>query len=87
MEGLPLSLPVITIQPSFAEVIQEVQNGLVPFDKFWVSCYKNSESSVHGKINVGLDEVDRDLVLFKTLEGDAHVTKDVAGVRKLLRCG
>ena len=87
MESLPLSLPVITIQPSFAEVIQEVQNGLVPFDKFWVSCYKNSEPSVHSKISVGLDEMDRDLVLFKTVEGDAHVTKDAAGVSKLLGCG
>jgi proteasomal ATPase-associated factor 1 len=83
MESLPLCLPVVTIQPSFTEVIQEVHDGIIPSDKFWVSCYKNSEPSVHAKVNVELDEVDRDLLLTRTIEGDVDVTRNLEGVSEL----
>lgn len=61
-------LPAVSIQPSFPEVIQEVQDGVIPFDKFWVSCYKNSETSIHAKVFVELDDVDRNLVLLKPVK-------------------
>ncbi|KAH6873981.1 WD40-repeat-containing domain protein [Coprinopsis sp. MPI-PUGE-AT-0042] len=56
------TVPVVTVQPSISEVLQEVQDGVIPSDKFWVSCYRASETSVHSKITAELDEVDRDLV-------------------------
>ena len=71
----PLTLPVVTIQPSFSEVIQEVLDGIIPSDKFWVSCYKTSETSVHAKVLVELDEVDRNLVNLSPVEGDVEVLK------------
>ena len=80
MENLPLHLPVVTVQPSFTEVIQEVRDGIIPSEKFWVSCYKDSEPSMHAKVNVELDEVDRSLVLTRTVEGDVDVTRNLEGV-------
>ncbi|KAF7359041.1 WD40 repeat-like protein [Mycena sanguinolenta] len=58
----PLVLPVTTIQHTFLEVIEEVRSGLVSSDTFWLSCYKSSESSIHSKVRVTLDEVNRDVV-------------------------
>ncbi|KAF8153750.1 WD40-repeat-containing domain protein [Crassisporium funariophilum] len=75
----PLILPVVTIQNTFPEVIHEVQEGLVPLDKFWVSCYKTSEPSVHAKVRAELDEVDRNLVNLTPIEGDVVVVKDANG--------
>jgi len=83
MENLPLHLPVVTIQPSFTEVIQEVNDGIIPSEKFWVSCYKNSEPSVHAKVNVQLDEVDRNLLLTRAVEDDVDVTRNAEGVSEL----
>ena len=77
----PLTLPVVTIQPTFSEVIQEVLDGIIPSDKFWVSCYKTSETSVHAKVLVELDEVDRNLVNLSPVEGDVEVIKASNGVR------
>jgi proteasomal ATPase-associated factor 1 len=74
-----LTLPVVTIQPTFPEVIQEVLDGIIPSDKFWVSCYKTSETSVHAKVHVELDEIDRNLVNISPLaviEGDVGVLKE-----------
>lgn len=76
----PLTLPVVTIQPTFPEVIQEVLDGIIPSDKFWVSCYKTSESSVHAKVHVELDEIDRNLVNLSPVEGDVEVLKAANGV-------
>jgi proteasomal ATPase-associated factor 1 len=76
----PLTLPVVTIQPTFPEVIQEVLDGIIPSDKFWVSCYKTSEPSVHAKVLVELDEIDRNLVNLSPLEGDVEVVKAFNGV-------
>ncbi|TFK26979.1 WD40 repeat-like protein [Coprinopsis marcescibilis] len=66
-------LPIVTAQPSLGEVLQEVQNGGIPYDKFWVSCYKESEPSVHGKIHVELDEQDRDLLKLSSENESIHI--------------
>ena len=76
----PLTLPVVTIQHTFPEVIQEVLDGIIPSDKFWVSCYKTSETSVHAKVLVELDEIDRDLVNLSPVEGNVEVLKTSNGV-------
>ncbi|KAG5633113.1 hypothetical protein DXG03_008340, partial [Asterophora parasitica] len=57
----PIQLPIITIDPTFLTVLQDVHAGLVPNEKFWVSCYKAGERSVHRKIQAELDEIDRDV--------------------------
>ncbi|KAJ3508057.1 hypothetical protein NMY22_g16734 [Coprinellus aureogranulatus] len=72
-------VPVVTVQPTIGEVVEDVRNGMVPSDKFWVSLYKTGESSVHTKVNVELDEKNRDLVRF-TCE-DAGVTFELQGTR------
>lgn len=76
----PLTLPVVTIQNTFPEVIQEVLDGIIPSDKFWVSCYKVSEPSVHAKVQAELDEIDRNLVNLSPVEGDVEVLKAPNGV-------
>ncbi|KAK7036028.1 WD40 repeat-like protein [Favolaschia claudopus] len=58
----PSTLPVVTIQPTFLEVIEEVRSGLTTSDTFWLSCYKSSEPSTHAKVRVTLDEVNRDQI-------------------------
>ncbi|KAF8957187.1 WD40-repeat-containing domain protein [Flammula alnicola] len=79
MNTSALNLPVVTIQNTFPEVIQEVQEGIIPYDKFWVSCYRASETSIHAKVNAELDDHDRDLVLLKAVDGDVEVSKDSTG--------
>ncbi|KAF9523680.1 WD40-repeat-containing domain protein [Crepidotus variabilis] len=71
-----ISLPVISIQPSFPEVLQEIQDGVIPFDKFWVSCYKSGETSTHAKVLAELDETDRNLVLLKPVNEDGERDDD-----------
>jgi proteasomal ATPase-associated factor 1 len=75
LNNSPLTLPVITIDPTFPSVIQDVDSGIVPSDQFWISCYKKSQPSVHAKILVELDEVDRNLVLLKPRDGDVEIVK------------
>ncbi|GLB45693.1 putative WD domain, G-beta repeat [Lyophyllum shimeji] len=75
----PLTLPVVTIDPTFPTVIQEVHAGILPYEKFWVSCYKTSHPSVHAKIQAELDERNRDLVLLKAIEGDVAMTRGTDG--------
>ncbi|KAJ7142104.1 WD40-repeat-containing domain protein [Mycena crocata] len=58
----PSTLPVVTIQPTFLEVIEEVRSGGIPSDTFWLSCYQSGEPSIHSKVRVTLDDVKRDLV-------------------------
>ncbi|KAJ6509174.1 WD40-repeat-containing domain protein [Mycena vitilis] len=58
----PSKLPVITIQPTFLEVIEEVRSGFVASDTFWLSGYKTSEPSIHSKVRVTLNEVNRNVV-------------------------
>jgi proteasomal ATPase-associated factor 1 len=76
MQSTLTILPIATIQPDFNTVIDEVRTGVVPFDTFWVSCYKTSEPSVHAKVHVELDENDRDLVRLHPKDGDVDVVWD-----------
>ncbi|KAF8055166.1 WD40-repeat-containing domain protein [Lyophyllum atratum] len=71
----PLTLPVVTIDPTFPSVIQDVHSGIIPIEKFWISCYKTSQPSVHAKVQAELDDVDRDLVRLKVEEGDVAITR------------
>ncbi|KAF8209354.1 WD40 repeat-like protein [Mycena galopus ATCC 62051] len=66
------TLAVITIQPTFLEVVEEVRSGFVSSDTFWLSCYKSSEPSVHSKVRVTLDEVNRDVVHLEA-SGDVKI--------------
>lgn len=59
----PTVLPIGTVQNDFETVISDVQEGLVPEETFWFSTYKTGEPSVHGKVHITLDEVDRNLIL------------------------
>ena len=80
MNPAALSLPVVSVQNTFSQVNQEVEDGLIPEDKFWVSCYKNSEPSVHAKVNAELDHLDRSLVRLNPIEGDVEISRDGTGV-------
>lgn len=75
----PLTLPVVTIQHTFTEVIQEVLDGIILSDKFWVSCYKTPEPSVHAKVQAELDEIDRNLVNLSPVDGTVEVLKALNG--------
>jgi len=55
-------LPAATIQDDFTTVLSEVHAGIIPSENIWLSCYKDEESSVHGRIAVSLHEQDRDRV-------------------------
>ncbi|OCH87596.1 WD40 repeat-like protein [Obba rivulosa] len=65
----PTVLPICTIQHDFSAVLAEVRDGLVPEDKFWLSCYKHGQPSVHGRVIAHLDERDRDLVRLQGKDG------------------
>jgi len=69
-------LPIITVQPDFRTVISEVHSGLLPSESVWVSCYKTDCPSVHAKVNVVLDEVDRDAIDFDVREGDVKIQRN-----------
>ncbi|RPD64431.1 WD40 repeat-like protein [Lentinus tigrinus ALCF2SS1-7] len=71
MTSSAIVLPICTVQHDFGSVVQDVLDGTVPDDKFWVSCYKLEETSVHGKVTVTLDEHDRNKVLFEGHDGVA----------------
>ena len=82
MDAQAIVLPICTVQHDFQSVVQEIVDGLVPDDKFWVSCYKLGEPSVHGKASASLDERNRDLVLY---EGHGGVEfKDHGNVSSVL---
>ena len=65
----PILLSITTVQHDFEAVVTDVREGTVPFEDFWISCYHQGESSVHGKIRAELDEKDRHLVLLKGRDG------------------
>ncbi|KAL1744274.1 WD40-repeat-containing domain protein [Schizophyllum fasciatum] len=82
-------LPIVTAQPSFPDVVREVDEGIIPSEQIWVSCYRralpdsnganiNRPTSVHAKIDVALDARDRNLVRFGVVEGDVRLEKDAA---------
>lgn len=64
-----ITLPIATVQPDFESVISDVREGRIPEDSFWLSSYKTGEQSVHGRVQVTLDEVDRDLVVLTGING------------------
>ena len=64
-----INLPISSIQPDFEAVINEVKEGIVPEDSFWLSFYKSGETSIHGKVTLTLDEKDRNLVLYEGKDG------------------
>jgi hypothetical protein len=49
---MSITLPQVTIQHDFQTVIAEVQEGIIPEEPFWISCYKHEHESVHGKVKV-----------------------------------
>ena len=57
-----VTLPTATIQDDFTAVLSEVHGGIIPSENIWLSCYKDGEPSVHGKIAVSLHERDRDRI-------------------------
>lgn len=59
-----IALPIATVQPDFEAIVHDVFSGLVPEEKFWLSCYKTGEESVHGKVHLALNESDRNLLDF-----------------------
>ncbi|KAL1662131.1 WD40-repeat-containing domain protein [Schizophyllum commune] len=83
-------LPIVTAQPSFPDVVREVDDGIIPREQIWVSCCRRAPpdsngtpTSVHAKIDVTLDARDRNLVLLKTVEGDVKLEKGTrSGVSK-----
>ncbi|PPQ76024.1 hypothetical protein CVT26_005553 [Gymnopilus dilepis] len=79
MNASALTLPVVSIQPTYTEIIHEVQEGLIPYEKIWISCYKSSEASVHAKVNAELDEQDRNRVNLTAVEGDVEVSQTPSG--------
>ncbi|KAH9177707.1 WD40 repeat-like protein [Lactarius sanguifluus] len=58
----PVTLPTATIQDDFTTVLSEVHAGIIPSESIWLSCYKDGEPSVHGKVAIGLHEQDRDRI-------------------------
>lgn len=69
MDSQTIVLPICTIQHDFQSIIQDVHDGLVPDDRFWVSCYKAGETSVHGRAIASLDEHNRDLAHYDGQDG------------------
>lgn len=58
----PVTLPTATIQDDFTTVLSEVHGGVIPAENIWLSCYKDGEPSIHGKVAISLHEQDRDRV-------------------------
>jgi len=58
----PVTLPTATIQDDFTTVLSEVHAGIIPSENIWLSCYKDGEPSIHGKVAISLHEQDRDRV-------------------------
>lgn len=81
-----LLLPIITIQPTFLTVISEVNSGIIPFDFFWISCYKESLPSVHTKVRVQLDETDRNVVLLEPQDTQVQIRHQGNTVSQLKVC-
>ena len=86
MTTAALSLPVVSVQNTFPHVIQDVEDGLIPYDKFWVSCYKSSEPSIHAKVKAELDHLNRSLVRLESIEGDVDISRDGTGVSAISFC-
>ncbi|KAF5385620.1 hypothetical protein D9757_005550 [Collybiopsis confluens] len=80
--GLLHTLPIVTIQPTFPTIANEVYLGVIPAENCWISCYNHTPSdsrqssspgSLHAKIRLVLDEEDREKVNFQSREGDVRI--------------
>lgn len=67
--AIPILLSTTTVQHDFEAVVTDVREGTVPSEDFWISCYRQNQPSVHGKVRAELDEKDRHLVLLKGRDG------------------
>ncbi|EMD37237.1 hypothetical protein CERSUDRAFT_155788 [Gelatoporia subvermispora B] len=75
----PSTLPICTVQHDFQTILSEVREGLVPEDKFWLSCYEDGQPSVHGRVVVDLDDRDRDLARVHARDG-VEMTQHIQNV-------
>ena len=57
-----LILPTVNVQPDLPAVVSDVHGAAIPQESVWVSCY--ARDSVHAKLNVVLDERNRDQINF-----------------------
>lgn len=57
-----LILPTVNVQPDLPAVVSDVHDAAIPHERVWVSCY--ARESVHAKVNVVLDERNRDQINF-----------------------
>ncbi|KAF8273509.1 WD40-repeat-containing domain protein [Lactarius quietus] len=64
-----VTLPTATIQDDFTTVLSEVHAGIIPSENIWLSCYKDGEPSVHGKVAISLHEQDRDRIELTGVSG------------------
>ena len=71
VDAQAIVLPICTVQHDFQAVVKDISDVLVPEDKFWVSCYKQGDSSVHGHVTAALDDHDRNKMLFEGHDGVA----------------
>lgn len=71
MSDTPLILPICSVQPDFDVSVQDVRNGIIPEETFWLSCYRAGEDSVHSKVQLALSERDRNRLEFDGSEGVA----------------
>ena len=65
----PLTLPICSVQPDFEVSVNDVRDGIVPEETFWLSCYKTGTQSVHGEVHLALNESNRDIVDFTGRKG------------------
>lgn len=65
----PITLPICTVQHDFESLVSDVNDGLVPDETFWASCYKTGAESVHGKVRLALNERNRDVVDYSGVGG------------------
>lgn len=86
MSDKPIVLPIATVQADFRSIIDDVFSGLVHEDKFWLSCYKTGEQSVHGKVHLSLNERDRNLVDYLGKNGVNFAKKGVSPCLSDRRC-
>lgn len=85
MSQPPIILPIVTVQPDFESLVTDVKDGIVPEEKFWVSCYKTGEDSVHGKVHLALNERNRDLLEYEGQGGvEFHGNEAEVGIFLLL---
>ena len=49
---MSISLPVVSVQHDYRDVLKDVGSGAVDEDKFWISCFKRGSRSVHASVVV-----------------------------------